>query len=82
MWRDTALPLRLLGCDYRLLLPLSLWALHMAWWTFYVSVGAIIIFGVVERLGLTVPAAVRMARSFLAGRVRPAVPPQRRRRLA
>ena len=59
MWRETGSPLRFMGCDARVLFPMVLWALHMAWSTFYVAVVGILVFAVAERFGLTVPAALR-----------------------
>ena len=55
MWRETGSPLRFMGCDARILFPMVVWALHMAWWTFYVAVAGILAFAIAERFGLTVP---------------------------
>lgn len=82
MWRDTGSPVRVLGCDYRVLFPLSLWALHMAWWTFYIALAGIVLFAGLERYGLTVTAFLRTVRRLLAGRHRPAVPAWKRRRFS
>lgn len=82
MWRETGSPLRFMGCDARILFPIVVWALHMAWTMFYVAIAGILIFAVAERFGLTVPAAWRTCRRLLAGRERPAVPHWKRRRFS
>jgi len=45
------------------------------------AAGTAILFTVLERRGLTVPAAVRAGRAWVAGEVRPAVPWWERRKL-
>ena len=82
MWRETGSPLRFMGCDARILFPMVLWALHMAWATFYAAAVGILVFAIAERFGLTVPAAWRTCRRLLAGRDRPAVPYWKRRRFS
>ena len=82
MWRYTAKPVMLVILDARACLPLLLFAVWWAWWTLYLAVGATIFFSMISWFGLTVPAVARLARRWLVGTVRPAVPAWQRRRLA
>ncbi len=82
MWRYTGRPVRLFVLDARACVPLLAFVVYWSWPTFYVAFGGTLFFGVISWLGLTVPAAVRLARRWIVGRVRPAVPAWRRRRLA
>ncbi|GAC1341400.1 MAG: hypothetical protein NVSMB20_17530 [Bradyrhizobium sp.] len=82
MWRYTAKPVMLVILDARACLPLLLFVVWWAWWTFYVAVTFTIFFSVISWFGLTVPAVARLARRMLVGPVRPAVPAWQRRRLA
>lgn len=82
MWRNTQLPVRIFVADARALIPVLAFIVHWSWWTFYVAIAGCIGFGVLEWLGLTYPAAVRLLRRLIVGRVRPAVPSWKKRRLA
>ena len=82
MWRYTGRPVRLLVLDARACVPLLAFVVYWSWLTFYVAFGGTLVFGVISWLSLTVPAAARLARRWIVGRVRPAVPAWRRRRLA
>ena len=82
MWRYTAKPVMLVILDARACLPLLLFVVWWAWWTFYLAVGFTVFFAMISWFGLTVPAVARLARRWLVGAVRPAVPAWQRRRLA
>ena len=82
MWRYTAKPVMLVILDARACLPLLLFVVWWAWWTFYVAVTFSICFSLISWAGLTVPAVARLMRRMLVGPVRPAVPAWQRRRLA
>jgi intracellular multiplication protein IcmT len=82
MWRNTQLPVRIFVADARALIPVLVFILHWSWWTFYVAIVGCIVFAVLEWLGLTYPAAVRLLRRLIIGPVRPAVPSWKKRRLA
>lgn len=82
MWRHTGRPVRLLFLDARACVPLLAFIVYWSWPTFYVALAGTVFFGTISWLGLTVPAAMRLARRLVVGRVRPAVPVWRRRRLA
>ncbi|MEO0393763.1 MAG: IcmT/TraK family protein, partial [Pseudomonadota bacterium] len=61
--------------------PLLFFVMNIELWTFVLAAGTAILFTVLERKGLTVPAAVRAGRAWVAGEVRPAVPWWERRRM-
>jgi intracellular multiplication protein IcmT len=82
MWRNSALPVRVLFLDARACLPVLAFVVYWRWWTFYVAVTGIAFFTSISWFGLTVPAVIRLLRRWLVGRTRPAVPVWRRRRLA
>ena len=67
LWRDTARPVRFLALDARVLTGLAAWMLHMCWGTFWLSVGIMVVFAILERFGVTPPAAWRYARMGLFG---------------
>lgn len=82
MWRYTGVPVRVLGLDARACLPVLAFVTYWSWTTLYIAVGGTVFFAVISWFGLTVPAALRLARRVLVGSVRPAVPAWKRRRLA
>ena len=82
MWRNTGQPVRVFMLDARACLPILLFMVHWAWWTFYVAIIGTAFFSAISFLGLTLPAMFRLARRFLVGPRRPSVPTWKRRRLA
>ena len=82
MWRNTALPVRILMLDARACLPVLCFVVYWSWATLYVALAGTVFFGTISFFGLTVPALRRVLRRWLVGRLRPAVPAWRRRRLA
>jgi intracellular multiplication protein IcmT len=82
MWRNTALPVRVLFLDARACLPVLAFVVYWRWWTFYIAVSGTVFFMVISWFGLTVPACFRLLRRLAVGNRRPAVPVWRRRRLA
>ena len=82
MWRNTALPVRLLVLDARACVPILAFVAYWSWPTFYIALIGTVFFSVISFFGLTLPAVPRLGRRFLAGNVRPAVPAWKRRRLA
>lgn len=82
MWRNTMLPIRIYVADARALIPLIVVLVHIRLWTFYVALAGIVIFAVLEWLGLTFPAAVRTARRWIVGRRRSAIPAWKKWRFA
>jgi intracellular multiplication protein IcmT len=81
MWRNTALPVRVLMLDARACLPVLCFFVYWSWLTFYIAVIGMTFFSVISFFGLTLPAVVRLVRRFLIGSTRPAVPAWNRRRL-
>ncbi len=82
MWRYTARPVQLAILDARACLPLLAVVVYWSWTTLYIAVFGTVFFGAISWFGLTVPAIARVLRRRLVGRVRPAGPAWRRRRLA
>ncbi len=82
MWRNTAPPVRLFVLDARACIPLLISVVYWSWTTLYIGLTGMVFFTVISWFGLTVPAVTRLLRRWLVGRVRPAVPVWRRRRLA
>ena len=80
-WRDTQRSVRFFVLDGRVVVMVLLWLLHVAWWTFFLMIGAIAFFAFLERRGLRFDAALRAIRAFFAGVNRPAMPPAFKRRL-
>ncbi|HEV2675561.1 MAG TPA: IcmT/TraK family protein [Aliidongia sp.] len=82
MWRDSGAPTRVLYLDGRACLAVLPAVVYWSWTTLYIAVFGVVFFTVISWFGLTVPALFRLLRRWLVGRLRPAVPVWRRRRLA
>ncbi|MBS5903731.1 MAG: hypothetical protein DI601_23405 [Azospirillum brasilense] len=82
MWRNTALPVRILMLDARACIPIMCFVVYWSWTTLYIALAGTVCFGVISFFGLTVPKMLRTLRRWLVGSIRPAVPAWRRRRLA
>jgi intracellular multiplication protein IcmT len=82
MWRNTALPTRILFLDGRVCLPLLIFVVYWSWTTFYMAIGGMTFFIVVSWAGLTVSSVLRLARRMFIGPLRTAVPTWKRRRSA
>lgn len=82
MWRNTMLPVRVYVADARVLIPVLVVLVHIRLWTLYVAMGGIVVFAVLEWLGLTFPAAMRTVRRWIVGSRRPAIPAWKKRRFA
>ena len=82
MWRNTALPVRVLMLDARACFPILVAAVWWSWTTLYIAIIGIAFFGSISFAGLTLPAMFRLARRWLVGRTRTAVPAWNRRRYA
>lgn len=74
LWRDTMRPARFFGVDARATLPMLVLIMNMNANTLMFALFGVAIFTFLERKGLTVPAALRTVRCWIAGPVRPAVP--------
>ena len=64
------------------LIPVLFVVIYWSWTTLYIAVIGTVFFAVISWFGLTVPAVLRVVRRWLNGRIRPAVPAWKRRRLA
>ena len=82
MWRDTGQPVRLFMLDARACLPILAVMVYWSWLTLYIAIVGIAFFSAISFFGLTLPAMMRLARRWLVGPVRTAVPVWKRRRLA
>jgi len=82
MWRNTGQPVRLLMLDARACLPILSVMVYWSWLTLYIAIIGIAFFSAISFFGHTLPAMVRLARRWLVGPVRTAVPVWNRRRLA
>lgn len=82
MWRDSGAPTRVLYLDGRACLAVLPAVMYWSWTTLDIAIFGVVFFTVISWFGLTVPALFRLLRRWLVGRVRPAVPVWRRRRLA
>jgi hypothetical protein len=72
-WRETGRALRFAGVDGRALFLLCIFVYHPRWWTlglFFVGIVALVL---LERMGYSIPNAMRRLRVIMVGRRRPAV---------
>lgn len=82
MWRNTALPTRVLFVDGRVCLPLLIFIVYWSWTTLFIAIGGMTFFIVVSFAGLTVSSVLRLVRRMFVGSLRAATPVWKRRRLA
>lgn len=80
-WRNTMRPTRFFNLDARAVMPFFALIVYARLVTLVLAIMATIIFFVVERLGLTLPAALRKLRCLINGDDRPARFPMFYRRL-
>lgn len=78
-WRYTFKPARFFMLDARVSVAILIFILHIRLWTFLVVLGVIAIFYWVERFGYDFPSAIRAARLYFAGRIRPPLPAMKTR---
>ena len=78
-WRATMQPARMFVWDARLAPAVLLTMLHFRLWTVLLTAAVLAAALLLQRRGISVPAGLRLARSLLAGRHRPATsrPPRR-----
>jgi hypothetical protein len=70
-WRNNMRPVRFLAFDARAALPLPLLLVYARLSTLLLTIVTLLIFRVLERKGLTFPAAIRSVRSWVVGAERP-----------
>lgn len=66
-WRDSARSARFFLVDARAAFPIFLFLMHIRTWTAGIVVVSMLLFGIIEHYGFTVPVFLRWLRSFLAG---------------
>ncbi len=79
-WRNTQKPARFFMFDARAFFAILLCLVHARLWTFTIALMVIVVFGALERRGLTFSAALRAFRSWAVGAKRPANSRRARRR--
>ncbi len=79
-WRNSMLPIRFFNLDARAVLPFCALIFYFRLITLFIAIVITLIFWIVERMGFTLPAALRKFRSVLVGNMRPALPLSARRR--
>lgn len=70
VWRDTSRTERFFVFDAKAGIPFFFFLAHIAWWTFALAVVSFVVFGVLERLGISLKVALRLLRSWIAGPIR------------
>lgn len=80
-WRNSMRPIRFFAFDARAAIPYVFLLLYARLVTLVICVIVTAIFAILERMGLTVPSALRKFRSWLVGPRRPAWISIRRRRM-
>jgi intracellular multiplication protein IcmT len=66
-WRDSAYTARFFFVDARAAFPLLFFLLHIKLWTFFLAVGFMLFFALIEKYGLSLIVFSRWFRNFLAG---------------
>ncbi len=70
VWRDTGRTVRFFMFDAKAGIPFFVFLGHIKLWTFGFSLITFVVFGVLERFGISLPVALRMLRSWIAGPIR------------
>jgi intracellular multiplication protein IcmT len=80
-WRNSMRPVRFFNLDARAIFPFFALLFYARLITLFVCIAVTAIFFVVERMGYTLPSALRKLRSLINGDKRPALISMRHRRL-
>lgn len=80
-WRDNMRPARFFMFDARAALMVVMLLVHPRYYTVAFFLAALVVFNILERMGLTFEAALRRLRSSVCGTERPGVIWTARRRL-
>ena len=80
-WRNSMRPVRFFNMDARAALPFFILVFHARLYTLVLTIIVTLIFRLVEKRGLTFPAAMRSLRVWFIGQNRPALPSFRYRRM-
>lgn len=73
-WRDSARPVKFFIFDGSAAFPVVILLMHIAWWTFALTVFLMVFFSLLNRFGFTPIVFARWLRSVLAGPRKLAVP--------
>jgi intracellular multiplication protein IcmT len=73
-WRDSARNPRFFLVDARAAFPLFLFLMHIRIWTGILVVLSLLIFGIIEHYGFTVPVSLRWLRTAFAGPIKTSEP--------
>lgn len=76
MWRDTGITTRFFFLDAQCFVMLIPFLVHMSKLTMWISLLSILFFGIIERRGISPIIALRMLRTKINGRIRPAADTQ------
>ncbi len=66
-WRDSARNARFFLVDAYAVIPLVLFLLHIRWWTLTLALCTTIFFGILERVGFSVPVFCRFLKTCIGG---------------
>ena len=73
-WRDSARNPRFFLVDARAAFPIFLFLMHIRVWTGILVIISLLVFGIIEHYGFTVPVSLRWLRTFLAGPIKTSDP--------
>ena len=79
-WRNSMRPARFFGVDARAAIPFLFLLVYFRWSTLFLAIFSTIVFTMLEKRGLTFPAALRAFRSWFNGQKRSAWIRHRRRK--
>lgn len=74
LWRNSGLSAKLglgiVSVDARAILPIFILIFHLAWSSFFIVLGSIAFFAVLDNMGYKFDVAIKKARSLIAGKDR------------
>lgn len=73
-WRDSARIARFFVIDARAAFPVFIFLMHIRIWTGMVVIISMLLFGVIEKYGFSIPVFLRATRCFLAGSTKSSQP--------
>ncbi len=81
MWRDSGKAVKFFGIDGRLVFFLVIFIFHFSYFTLGLFLSAVVFFGILERMGYTLPNALRRSNVLISGNRKAGVHWWRRNRL-
>lgn len=76
-WRDTGRTMKFGPVDARVIALLLFFIYHVAWWTFGICMVGVIVLGVIDFRGYSIPNTLRRVSVWMVGPHRPAVSSRR-----